>query len=175
MPREEFLERINPASWSWLAWFCPQTGRARCNDSGASAPDGVSCMIPTMMNAPTRHPVVQGFLITLCLVSGPAVLKDVRTAAADSPAPAAAVVTGQKDCRGVDSKLARKQAEAAAHRSQYQQAGQCYLAAGDKPRADLAFVKAAAAEGAVTKRKLAVNANQAKQQFRQLREAFASH
>ena len=131
-------------------------------------------MMPSMMKAAACRPMVRGLLIALCLASGPVVLQNVRTAAADSPAAAAAVMAGQKDCRGVDSKLARKQAEAAARNSQYQRAGQCYLVAGDKPKADLAFVKAAAAEGAITKRQLAVNANQAKQQFRQLREAFAS-
>jgi hypothetical protein len=112
-------------------------------------------------------------LIILCLLSGPAVLQNVLTAAADSPAPRPAAVTGQQYCRGVDSKTARERAVAATHASRYQQAGQCYLAAGDKPDADVQFTKAAAADAAVTKRQLAVGIKQAKAQFRQLREAFA--
>ena len=65
--------------------------------------------------------------------------------------------------------------KAALQRSRYRQAAQCYLAAGDKAKADFSFVRAAGAESVVTKRQLATNARQVKQQFRQLREAFASH
>lgn len=113
--------------------------------------------------------------MVLCLILSPAALQNVQTAAADSPAPSTAAVIGQQGCRGADSKSAREQAVAATRKSQHQQAGQCYLAAGDKPRADLQFVKAAAADAAVTKRQMAVGMKQAKAQFRQLREAFAAH
>ncbi|MDE2450199.1 MAG: hypothetical protein KGO22_14585 [Gammaproteobacteria bacterium] len=126
------------------------------------------------MNARTRQSAARGLLIVLCLLSGPG-LQNLPTAAADSPAPSTAAVTGQQDCRDVDSKAARERAVVAARRSQYRQAGQCYLAAGDKPAADLQFAKAAAADAAVTRRRLAVGVKQAKVQFSQLREAFASH
>ena len=98
-----------------------------------------------------------------------------RTAAADSPTPGTATATGQKECRGIDSKLAHERADAAFRKAQYQLAGQCYLIAGDRPRADLAFVKAAAADNGNTKRQMTANVNQVKEQFRQLREAFTSH
>lgn len=111
----------------------------------------------------------------LCLLSGPSVLQSVQTAAADRPGRAAGAVIGHQDCRGVDPKTAHDQAVAAARKSQYQQAGQCYLVAGNKPKADLQFAKAAAAASVTTKRQLAVGVKQAKAQFRQLREAFASH
>jgi len=127
------------------------------------------------MNAQTRHSMARGLLVVLCLSASTAVLQGMRTAAADSPAPATAAASGQDACRGVDSKLARTRADAAFRNAQYQRAGQCYLIAGDKPRADLAFVKAAAADNGNTKRQMAANANQVKEQFRQLREAFTSH
>lgn len=127
------------------------------------------------MNTQTHQSVARGLLIVLCLLSGPLVLQNVQTADADSPTPTTAAVTGQQDCRGVDAKTARQQALAATHQAQYQRAGQCYLAAGDKPDADVQFAKAAAADARVTKRQLAVGVKQAKAQFRQLREAFASH
>lgn len=127
------------------------------------------------MNSQTRQSAARGLLIVLCLLAGPGVLQNVQTAAADSPAPSAAAVTAQQGCHDVDSKAARERAVVAARKSQYREAGQCYLAAGDKPAADLQFAKAAAADAAVTKRQLAVGVKQAKVQFSQLREAFASH
>lgn len=121
--------------------------------------------------------VARGLLIALalCLGSPPSVLQHMRTAAAHSPAPVTTATTGQNACRGMDPKLAHERADLALRKMQYQQAGQCYLIAGDKPRADLAFIKAAAAEAPIAKRQLAANANQVKAQFRQFREAFASH
>lgn len=134
--------------------------------------DSVRAM--SLIFAPMRRGVVPGLVIALGLMCGPAVLQTVRPAAADSPIPSAAAVIGKKDCRGADSKVARDKAKAALRQSRYQQAGQCYLIAGDNAKADFSFVRAAGAEGAVTKRQLAANAHQVKQQFRQLREAFAS-
>ena len=116
-----------------------------------------------------------GLLLVLCLCSGPAVLQDMRTAAADSATPGTVAETGPNQCRGMDAKLAHQRADLAFRKAQYQEAGQCYLIAGDKPRADLAFVKATAAEAPGTKRQLAANANQVKDQFRQLRGAFTYH
>lgn len=127
------------------------------------------------MNMGTRHSMTRLLLIALCFSSSCAVLQGTRTAAADSPVPGMSTPSGQSECRGIGSKLARKQADAAFRKAQYHEAGQCYLIAGDKPRADLAFIKAAAADNAGTKRQLAANANQVKEQFRQLREAFTSH
>ncbi len=108
----------------------------------------------------------RGLFVVLCLC--------MRTAAADVPTLGTAA-TASNECRGMDAKLAHERADLAFHEARYQQAGQCYLIAGDKPRADLAFVKAAAAEAPSTKRQLTANANQVKEQFRQLREAFTPH
>lgn len=116
-----------------------------------------------------------GLLIALLLCSSPGVLQAVRTAAADSPSVVTTAVTGPNECRGMDAKLAHERADLAFQKARYQQAGQCYLIAGDKPRADLAFIKAAAAEAPGTKRQMTANANQVKDQFRQFREAFSSH
>lgn len=118
--------------------------------------------------------LARGLLMVLCLCSSPALLQGIRTAAADSPTPAMVAESGPNECRGMDAKQAHERADLAFHQARYQQAGQCYLIAGDDPRADLAFVKAAAAEAPGTKRQLTANANQVKDQFRQLREAFTS-
>ena len=127
------------------------------------------------MNVQTRYSMVHGLLIALCLFSSSAVLQGMRTAAADTPPLAGtAAPVAQNECRGVDSKLAREQADAAFRKAQYREAGQCYLIAGDEPRANVAFIKAAAADNAATKRQLAANANQVKEQVRQWREAFSS-
>lgn len=116
-----------------------------------------------------------GLLILLCLSSSPAALQNMRTAVADSPTPSAAAEPGANECRGMDAKLAHEKADLAFSKAQYRQAGQCYLIAGDDPRANLAFIKATAAETPATKRQLAANAKQVKDQFRQFREAFAPH
>jgi len=116
-----------------------------------------------------------GLLIALFLCSSPAVLQAMHTAAAANPTVVTAAVSGPNECRGMDGKLAHERADLAFKKEQYEQAGQCYLIAGDKPRADLAFIKAAAAEAPSTKHQLAANANQVKDQFRQFREAFGSH
>lgn len=134
------------------------------------------------MNARTRRSTARALLIVLCLCSSPAVLLGTRTAAADSPAhgtgAAIGQITARKNCRGIEPRLARMRAEAAARKSQYRRAGQCYLMAGDEARANLAFIRAASAESAAAKRQLAANANQVRRQFRtfrRLREAFTSH
>ena len=119
--------------------------------------------------------LIRGLLIVLCLCSSPAVLQNLSTAAAASPSPGVATEIAPNPCRGMDAKLAHERADLAFRKAQYRQAGQCYLIAGDKPHADLAFVKATAAEAPATKRQLAANANQVKEQLRQLREAFNSH
>jgi len=116
-----------------------------------------------------------GLLIVLFLCSSPAVLQSMRTAAADSPTASAAAEAGANACRGMDAKLAQQRADQAFQKGQFHLAGQCYLVAGDKPRADRAFLKATAAEAPAIKRQLADNANQVKNQIRQFREAFASH
>jgi acyl CoA:acetate/3-ketoacid CoA transferase alpha subunit len=119
--------------------------------------------------------IPRALLVVLSLCSTPAVLQHILTAAANSPAPATATAIGQDECRDMDPKLARERAVVAFRKAQYREAAQCYLMAGDKPRADLAFIKAAAADAPIAKRQLAANANQVKAQFRQLREAFTSH
>jgi hypothetical protein len=75
----------------------------------------------------------------------------------------------------MDARQAHEQADRAFRQMHYRRAGQCYLIAGDKPRADRAFIKATAAEAPGTRHQMAANANQVKEQFRQLREAFSSH
>jgi hypothetical protein len=127
------------------------------------------------MNTQIRHSMARGLLIVLYLCSSPAVLQNMRTATADGRATGTAAATEQTGCRGIDARLARERADAAARKSEYRLAGQCYLIAGDKPKADLNFIKATAAESATTKRQLAANENQVKEQFRQWRAAFASH
>ena len=126
------------------------------------------------MNRQTRRSTALGLLIVVCLCSSPAILQGMRPAVADSPAPGTAAAIGQTGCHGMDLKLARERADAAVQKSQYRLAGQCYLVAGDKPKADLNFLKATAAESATTKLQLAANANQVKEQFRQWRAAFTS-
>jgi len=114
-----------------------------------------------------------GLLIALCL-SGPAVLQGIRAAAADTPAPSAAAGAVPSECRGMNAKRAHERADLAFQQARYQEAGRCYVIAGDMSRANLAFVKATAAEAPAIKRQLTANANQVKQQFRQFREAFTS-
>jgi len=104
-------------------------------------------------------------LIALCLCSSPAVLQGIPTAAADTPS----------ECRGMNAKRAHERADLAFQQARYHEAGQCYVIAGDMSRANLAFVKATAAEAPAIKRQLTANANQVKDQFRQFREAFTSH
>ena len=124
------------------------------------------------MHLQTGHSTARGLLIVLSLFLSFAFL---HMAAANSPALDTAAKIGKTDCRGMASKQAHERADLAFRRAQYREAGQCYLIAGDKPRADLALIKAAAAGAPVTKRQLAANANQVKAQFQQLREAFTSH
>jgi hypothetical protein len=116
--------------------------------------------------------------LALCLGSAPGILQHMRIAAADTPTPSTTAAIGQNACRGMNPKLAHEHADLAFRKTRYQQAGQCYLIAGDKPRADLAFIKAAAAAAPTAKRQLAANANQVKEQmrqFRQVRAALTSH
>ena len=115
-----------------------------------------------------------GLLIVLGLCSGPGMLQRMQPAAADTPALGTASVMELHACRGMNAKQAHERADLAFRQRRYRQAGQCYLIAGDKPRADRAFIKAAAAEAPSTRRQLAANANEVKEQFRQFREAFSS-
>ena len=127
------------------------------------------------MNVRTRRARAWGLLIVICLCLSPAVLQGMRPAAADSPTARATAGTGRNACLGMDAKQAHERADLAFRKAQYQSAGQCYLVAGDKPRADLAFIKAAAADAPMTKRQMAANANQVKEQFRQFRGVFIPH
>lgn len=116
-----------------------------------------------------------GFVIALGLCSAPMALLSTTTAAANTPAPGPASPTTRNECRGTGPKVARERADLLFRQAQYRQAAQCYLIAGKKPLADLAFIKATAAEAPSNKRQLTANANQVKEQLRQLREAFGSH
>ena len=126
------------------------------------------------MNRQTLNSAARRLVIILPLLSGPAVLQNVQRAAANSPAPSTAAVIGQRDCRALDLKVDREHAVAATRKLQYEQAGKCYLAVGDKPKADLRFAKAAAADAAVSKQQLTVGVKQAKALFRKVREPFSS-
>lgn len=120
-----------------------------------------------------RHPISLGLALALWLCSAPMILQRAATAAADSPAPAS--TSAQNECRGMDSRQAKERADLAFHQRRFQQAGHCYLIAGDKPRADRAFLKATSAEAPAVKRQLTANAIQVKDQFRQFKAAFSSH
>lgn len=134
-------------------------------NSSARQPEG---------SARARPPVIAGLFAVLCLTALPAVLPNARAAAADAPIASPAAVIAKDGCLGIDAKLARQRADVAFQHSRYRLAGQCYLIAGDDAKANLSFVKAAAAESVTTKRQLVANASQAKDQFRQWREAFTS-
>lgn len=124
-----------------------------------------------------RRSIARGLLI-LCLCSSPALLQSMRPAGANTPTPGPAAALVRNECRGMDSKLAHETADAAFRNSQFRKAGQCYLIAGDKSDANVAFAKATAADGPAIKRQLAANAKQVQDQFRkfrQLRAALTSH
>ena len=57
----------------------------------------------------------------------------------------------------------------------YQQAGECYLAAGDNDRANRAFVKAVGPASTAAARQLTEQGQQAKTMLRKVQIAFTSH
>lgn len=99
----------------------------------------------------------------------------------DSPATAAApeavvVVETSWNCGEVSAERARSLADKASQDGAYQRAGECYLAAGEHALANQAFVRASAQAGGDTSRRLAVNLNDVKADFkaqaRQMKQAF---
>jgi hypothetical protein len=89
---------------------------------------------------------------------------------------ATVVIVGSKEdtwnCSKASAERARWLADKASHDSDFQRAGECYLAAGQPGMADAAFFKAAGQTGADTSRKLASNAEQVKAQARLFKQAF---
>lgn len=79
---------------------------------------------------------------------------------------------GAVACPTLDRGDARHRADAAFRAAQFRLAGSCYVVAGDLARANLAFLRATAADSAASKRALALNAAQAKAQLAQWRQAF---
>jgi hypothetical protein len=83
------------------------------------------------------------------------------------------VVESPVTCPASDHDRARRLADAAFRGARFRMAGSCYLVAGDAARSNLAFLKAAAADSAATKRAMARNAAQVKAQFGRWRQAFS--
>ena len=114
-------------------------------------------------------------------VVGAAGIALAQAAQADSPVPASSatetiVVLGAPDtasnCNEATAERARWLADKASQGGAYQQAGECYLIAGEHAMADQAFIKASAQARADTSRQLAANLNDVKVQARQLKAAF---
>jgi hypothetical protein len=82
------------------------------------------------------------------------------------------VTSSSLTCPASDHEHARLLADAAFRDARFHLAGSCYLVAGDAARSNLAFLKAAAADSAATKRAMARNAAQVKAQLGQWRQAF---
>ena len=82
------------------------------------------------------------------------------------------VTASSATCPASDHDRARELAEAAFRDGRFRLAGSCYLVAGDAARSNLAFLKAAAADNAATKRALGQNGAQVKAQLGRWRQAF---
>lgn len=82
------------------------------------------------------------------------------------------VTSSSLTCPASDQEHARRLADAAFREARFHLAGSCYWVAGDAERSNLAYLKAAAADSAATKRALARNAAQVKAQWGQWRQAF---
>lgn len=92
----------------------------------------------------------------------------------------AAVLTAQASpaavrppsCVASSAKQALSRADQLYEKGLYQQAGECYLAAGENNLADRAFLKAVGPAQSATNRQLSVERDQAKAQFRMLKAPF---
>ena len=85
------------------------------------------------------------------------------------------VIEEHQGCPVVSIEEAHSLADSLYEQRSYQQAGACYLAAGDNDRANRAFVKAVGPASAVTARQLSGQGEQAKTMLHNLQVAFSSH
>jgi hypothetical protein len=74
----------------------------------------------------------------------------------------------EHSCVAASADEARSLANVLFERGAYHNAGECYLAAGDYSRANLAFLKAAAPASAIAVRDFAETRNSAKEQFQRI-------
>jgi hypothetical protein len=77
-------------------------------------------------------------------------------------------VDAQQHCAVATPAQARRVAQHLLDQAAYQRAGECYQAAGDLARANLAFLKAVGPESAATERRLAEQRDLAKALLRQV-------
>jgi hypothetical protein len=112
--------------------------------------------------------LVASLLFSVALAQNPPEV--VITADATAAAP-----IDQGSCRDVSVEEARKRADEAFRNKDYRRAGECYLVIGDNVKANRAFAKAAAADGATAATRFALAVDQAKGQFRRVQEAFGGH
>jgi hypothetical protein len=98
-------------------------------------------------------------LVLLCLIHTDMVL-------ADSPAP------GASACAATSPQQAKSQADVLYEQGEYQRAGECYEAAGDASRAQLAYFKAAGPNSKAAARGLSEERDAAKALFTQVQQAF---
>ena len=109
----------------------------------------------------------------------PQSLKACRYAAAASLTMAAAPLVladppldDQQQCTDASPEQARWVAEQLLEQGAYQRAGECYQAAGDLTRANLAFMKAVGPESDAAKRRLVEQQGQAKALLRQVQRGL---
>jgi hypothetical protein len=82
------------------------------------------------------------------------------------------VVGAAETCGDATPEHARWLADKASRDGDYQRAGECYLAAGQRSLADQAFVRASAQSKTDTSKRLASNLNDFKTSARQMKQAF---
>jgi len=105
-------------------------------------------------------------------IAGICLLASAPLAFAD-PAPDAArtvpAANAEHSCVASSAEQARSLGDVLFEHGAYQNAGQCYIAAGDYSRANLAFLKAAAPQSAIAARDFADTRNSAKEQAQRIR------
>lgn len=106
--------------------------------------------------------LVIGVAIVACLIGARAVLAD-----PPAPEPRACASASRQEASALADSLYRK--------GDYQHAGQCYEAAGDMGRADLAFLKATGPKSEEAGRDLKAQADAAKSLFASVGKAFRGH
>jgi hypothetical protein len=105
-------------------------------------------------------------------IAGIGLLTSARLAFADPASDAlrsAPPSNSEQSCLASSAEQARSLGKLLFERGAYQTAGECYIAAGDYSRANLAFLRAAAPESAAAARDLAETSNAAKAQFQRIR------
>jgi hypothetical protein len=123
---------------------------------------------------PMRRFAIAAALIVLFPITYQAIAQNAASSGAGGARlQTATVAASSVTCPASDHDRARELADAAFRDARFRLAGSCYLVAGDAARSNLAFLKAAAADSAATKRLLAQNAAQVKAQSEQWRQAFS--